>query len=176
MPRCTRQQALEALDTLRLRARPAAGVELRDQTAKLVLLADDLTEHDAADVAQALRQLGRRLRTFPSLAEIVDAIEAERDMRRAREKARALPPPDMADPWALPWQALGIGLQIARGQCLLETGHHDVAAAQARFNDLVHALGFQAAKRIADERYHPGGDHKQTLQALDEAAGTRVAA
>jgi hypothetical protein len=40
----------------------------------------------------------------------------------------------------------------------------------------VAALGLEAARRIADRHYRPGGDHAAVMRALEDAAGIEAAA
>lgn len=166
----TAQQAIDALSELRLKVRCPPEFEPKQQTAQLLAYADDLAEYHVEDVRLACKAIARNQRWWPSLAEVLDACEAERTLREARAKAKRLPPPDGADPWSLPWQQLGVGLSIVRGQCLLDAGTGDADTARRRFNGIVARRGLPGAARLADAAYRPGGDHKAMLQVLEENA------
>lgn len=131
-----------------------------------------LTKYAAEDIERAVVGWGRRSKWWPTLSELVEAVEGEQHAREARARVRSLPPP--VDAWSATSGQLGIGLQIARGQFLMvERGTAD---ARARFNAIVGRLGLGPAREIADRLYRPGGDHKAIVTALEEAASQEAAA
>jgi hypothetical protein len=147
--------------------RPRKDMEGADLDVQQEDMARELTRYDARDVEAGTLAWARRSKWWPTLAELIEAAETERHARDARAAIRALPPP--SDWWSAPWQQLGIGLQIARGQCALEEVNTSVA--RSRFERVVDRLGLARAKSVADGAYKPGGDHRAILAALEQAAG-----
>lgn len=152
--------------------RPRKDMEGTDLDLQHEDYAQALVRYAAEDVERGVLGWGRRSRWWPTLSELIGAVEGERQTREARARIGALPA--AVDAWTSPFGHLGIGLQVARGQFLM--AEQQVPAARARFNDVVGRLGLATAREIADRLYHPGGDHKAIMTALEDAASREAAA
>jgi hypothetical protein len=169
--------AMDLLRVVQLKTKPAEGLHPIHQAEQLKEYARDLADCHPDDVVEACKLWPRHNREWPELAALLDMVEGQKRLRLARERRpgtgrRSF---DIGDPWSAPFGMLGIGLQVARGQYLLAC-KGDAGTARSGFNHIVATLGFAEARRLADMRYRPVGDHEAVRTALEEAASLPGAA
>jgi hypothetical protein len=166
------EHCLRCLTRLRGMVRLPKDMRAEDMDLQLSDYARELTRYEPQDVESAVMGWARRSKWWPTLAELVEVIDGQRAAREAKARLRSLPPP--VDGWSAPFGQLGIGLQVARGQFLM--AERDAVDARVRFNAVVGMLGLGPAREIADRLYHPGGDHRAIMTALEQAASQEAAA